>query len=137
MSTTVISVRGQDRKALQADSSFAYVGRRCAGWPDTPWGNPFRVDRLGLRIDFGRVDLRWWAEAATVDPAHSPIERAVDLYKQWFTQCRVDLVKRLPELAGKRLGCWCCCWAPGDPFQACHAIVLATLAQIMVPSEVR
>lgn len=40
--TTVITVRSRDRAALLADPSFVYVGRRCAGWLASPWGNPFK-----------------------------------------------------------------------------------------------
>ncbi len=128
---TVISVRGMDRAALQADSDFVYVGRRCAGWPGTFWGNPFRVKPGNvLAVDFGAVSPQWWREQATVDQQHSTAEKAVDLYRQWILTQAV-LVERLPTLVGKRLGCWCGCWDPEQPAIPCHAVVLAKLANAL------
>jgi hypothetical protein len=40
----------------------------------------------------------------------------------------VTMRKRLHELRGKTLGCWCGCWKPGEPELLCHAVVLAKLA---------
>ena len=62
----------------------------------TKWGNQFRI---GL---------------------HGDRDTVCDLYEQWFWT-QPDLIAALPELVGKRLGCWC---AP----LRCHADFLARLA---------
>jgi hypothetical protein len=42
---------------------------------------------------------------------------------------RPDLLPRLLELGGKVLACWCCDWpGHGEPKKACHAMLLARLA---------
>jgi hypothetical protein len=62
----------------------------------TCWGNPFVIGRDGNR------------------------EQVIAKYERWlFTQ--PELLRRLPELRGNVLGCWC---AP----QACHGDVLVRLA---------
>ena len=113
--TTVISVRGRSHAELMEIEGFVYVGRRCRGWPDSIWGNPWRV---------GYRDLT--------------AERAVELFKNYVTgdtpQGR-SLRVRLPELRGKTLGCWCCDWPGfGEPLRPCHAVVLARLADSIEPS---
>lgn len=60
------------------------------------WGNPFRMGRDG-----GRSEV-------------------IEKYRVWI-QTQPKLLAALPELRGKRLGCWC---KPG----ACHGDVLAKLA---------
>ena len=60
------------------------------------WGNPFHIGPDGTRED------------------------VVRLYREWL-QRQPHLVRALPELRGKVLGCFC---AP----HACHADVLAELA---------
>lgn len=59
-----------------------------------------------------------------------PREVCVANYRQWLTGCfsmgglakASEIIKRLPELRGKDLACWC----PLD--QPCHADVLLELA---------
>lgn len=60
------------------------------------WGNPFNIGHDGDR------------------------EEVVEKYRQWI-MCQPQLLARLPELQGKRLGCFC------TP-QLCHGEVLAELA---------
>jgi Domain of unknown function (DUF4326) len=60
------------------------------------WGNPFAVGKDGGR------------------------EEVIAKYEKYL-RGRPDLMRRLPELRGKVLGCWC---AP----KACHGDVLARLA---------
>lgn len=62
------------------------------------WGNPFIIGRDGTRGEVLEKHARW-----IVQQAH--------------------LMERLPELKGKRLGCYC---AP----LACHGDVLARLAEL-------
>lgn len=62
----------------------------------TKWGNPFVIGKDGTR------------------------EEVIRQYELYITEQR-HLMDALPELKGKRLGCWC---APA----ACHGDVLAKLA---------
>lgn len=66
-----------------------------------PWGNPFEIGRDGTR-----------AEVIAKYRAH--------------VLATPELFWRIPELVGKRLGCWC---APND----CHGDVLAELAGLPWP----
>lgn len=59
----------------------------------SPWGNPFIIGRDGGRID------------------------VLAKYEVWLL-AQPALLARLPELRGKRLGCWC---SPA----ACHGDILA------------
>lgn len=75
-----------------------YVGRPRAGQSErtAPWGNPFVLGKDGNR------------------------DQVIAKYREWLPQ-QAELMRRLPELRGKVLGCFC---APA----ACHADVLAELA---------
>ncbi len=72
-----------------------YVGR------PSVWGNPFREGDAGTR------------------------EEVIAMYRDWVLNCpspaAMIVRKRLSELRGKTLGCWC---AP----RSCHADVLLELA---------
>jgi len=72
-----------------------YVGRVSQYGPGT-WGNPFVIGRDGNRAE------------------------VIAQFRAWLPQQR-DLMRRLPELRGKVLGCFC---APAP----CHADVLAEMA---------
>jgi hypothetical protein len=61
----------------------------------TKWGNPFRIGKDGSR------------------------EEVIKKYEQWIRK-HPRLLKCLPELKGKILGCWC------KP-EACHGDVLIKL----------
>jgi len=75
-----------------------YVGRPRAGQSTSsaPWGNPFVLGQDGNR------------------------EQVIAKYREWLPQ-QAELMRRLPELKGKVLGCFC---AP----LPCHADVLAEFA---------
>lgn len=79
-----------------------YVGRGMSmgGWrlKPSPWANPFRAQRVGGAAE------------------------AVRLYAEWLA-AQPELLRRLPELRGKRLGCWC------PPTAPCHAAHLARLVE--------
>ena len=62
---------------------------------NSKWGNPFRIGPDGTR------------------------EEVVEKYRDWI-QTQPELMAALPELKGKRLGCWC------KPL-ACHGDVLVEL----------
>jgi Domain of unknown function (DUF4326) len=96
--TTVVNLKGH-----RDDPAFAgvvYVGRAMhrGGWrlPASPLANPFRVGSDGSRAE------------------------VVARYREYLL-ARPDLLALLPELRGKRLGCWC------SPLP-CHADVIAELA---------
>jgi hypothetical protein len=76
-----------------------YIGRKHPRFPNgSEWGNPFHVNTEGNR-DLALVNFIKWLRQPQ----------------------RADLLRRVPELAGKTLGCWC---AP----HTCHGHILATLA---------
>lgn len=119
--TSVISVRGRSRSELLALPDFVYVGRRCAGWPASIWGNPFKHGPDGVDVDFRRVSLGWYK-----DRAH--LRCPVELYRLWVL-AMPNLARRLPDLRGRVLGCWCGDWRPPMPEIGCHAVVLARMAE--------
>jgi hypothetical protein len=126
--TTVISVRGQKRDQLLADPDFVYVGRavKWTQWEASIWGNPFFEWQGQLRWDRKRVD-QWWLDYHL---ARGGEASPVSLYSQWIRDNEHLLTRlRRGELAGKKLGCWCGAWKPGDPDIGCHAVVLARHSQ--------
>ncbi|GHH69330.1 DUF4326 domain-containing protein [Kitasatospora indigofera] len=96
--TTVVNLKGHLNDPDYAD--VVYVGRPMhrGGWhlAGSPFSCPFRPGRDGTR------------------------QEVVDRYRAWLLE-RPELLARLPELRGHRLGCWC---VP----ELCHAQVLAELA---------
>lgn len=58
---------------------------------------------------------------------HGTREQVIALYRTWI-QTQPHLLAMLPELRGKRLGCWC---AP----MPCHGDVLAELADALTLEE--
>ena len=60
------------------------------------WGNPFEIGKDGTR------------------------QQVIDKYREWV-QTQPQLMKEIPSLKGKTLGCWC------HP-KPCHGDVLAELA---------
>lgn len=131
MSTTVISVRGRDRAELLADPNFVYVGRWCAGWQGTIWGNPFKVGMTAAEAmrHLDSVTANGWLDRdviAVFDGAVLDLETVLELYQQSVLAAPA-LRDALSSLKGKSLGCWCGSWKPGDPEIGCHAVVLAKL----------
>ncbi len=80
-----------------------YIGRhdRRHRLSQSKWANPFKVGRDGTRAE------------------------VIAKYEAWI-QTQPQLLKALPELRGKVLGCWC---AP----RACHGDVLVRLAEGATP----
>jgi hypothetical protein len=116
--TTVISVRGRDRLALQADPYFIYVGRSVPrlGWKGSIWGNPHKINHLAC----GRQD----AVARFFEDLTDALQGRAAIGESFR-----EMARRLPDLRGKTLGCYCCDWRPGEPIVTpCHAIVIAKLA---------
>lgn len=79
------------------DKFDVYIGR------PSKWGNPF-THKTGTTAQF-KCSTR---------------EEAVEKYRQWILT-KPELIKALPELKGKVLGCWC------SP-KACHGDILIELA---------
>lgn len=89
-STRVVNVRYEDFDV--------YIGRWNPRFPHEPsykWGNPFKLGRDGS------------------------ISEVLKKYEQ-YVRSKPELMRALPELAGKRLGCWC------KP-EPCHGNVLVKL----------
>lgn len=135
--TTVISVRGRNRDELLADPSFVYVGRRCAGWPESPWGNPWRPDQFrggaaDCLVHYERTVLASLAFFAADDDEKDEAGDHLWVVTNGLGKEDMDRLyiatKRLSELRGKALGCWCGSWQPGETEILCHAVVLAKLA---------
>lgn len=95
--TTVVNIRTCRVDTTRPD--YVYVGRG----KGSPWGNPF--SHLSGTLARFQVASR---------------EEAIAKYEEWLLE-QPELLKRLPELRGKVLGCWC------KPL-ACHGDVLARLA---------
>jgi hypothetical protein len=96
---TVVNLKGhRDDKDFLAE--VVYIGRPMylGGWrlPGSIWANPYRIGRDGTR------------------------EEVLARYEQYVRESPELLLARLPELAGRRLGCWC---AP----LPCHGDVLVRL----------
>jgi hypothetical protein len=80
---------------IREDEEYdVYVGR------PSQWGNPFKI---GYDADGTRAEV-------------------IAKYREWITT-QPHLVRDLPTLKGKRLGCWC------SP-RPCHADVIAELANV-------
>ena len=98
MPTTVVNLKGHLNDPDYAD--VVYVGRPMhrGGWrlSGSPLANPFRPGPDGSR------------------------EEVMRKYREWLL-ARPDLLALLPELRGRRLGCWCL------PLP-CHAEIIAELA---------
>jgi hypothetical protein len=126
--TKVINVSDRDREALLADPSFVYVGRRTRnGWPESPWGNPFKLSM------FEGTDLKPRVEAVTCF-AHMVIDPQTPLGADNLREKREFIRSNLQTLKGKTLGCWCCdlptypVYGWGDT-ELCHAVILARLVE--------
>lgn len=97
---TVVRLRRKRNGPVVQDCDV-YIGRRLCmgGWNlhDSPWRNPFRVDRPKKKYDGTR-------------------EEVLIKYEEYL-RSQPQLMASLPTLAGQRLGCWC---KPQD----CHGDVL-------------
>ena len=81
---------------LRKEPYDIYIGR------GSPWGNPYS------HLSYGKAKF----ETRTRD-------EAIDKYKEWILT-QPELLSRLEELRGKRLGCYC------SPLR-CHGHVLVEL----------
>lgn len=81
-------------------------------------GEPYDV-YIGRAMPRRRLRGSKWANPYKIGP-DCPRERAIELYRLYLHDSP-ELLAALPELRGKRLGCWC---AP----EPCHGDVLVELA---------
>ena len=97
--TAVVRIRRKDGESIVPYD--VYIGRRCTmgGWklPESVWANPYKVGTHGTR------------------------EEVIRKYRTYLLS-KPELLKLLPTMYGKRLGCFC---AP----QPCHGDVIAELAE--------
>jgi hypothetical protein len=145
--TTVVSVRGKTPADFAADPLFVYCGRAVPrrGWRASPFANPYRADRLrtGHPI-LVRMGMETPEElAADAVALFEAMLRPPAAYQLPDDDPRVDrrfveMRRLLPTLRGKRLGCWCGAWQPGQPDIGCHAVVIARFADALsVEGEAR
>jgi hypothetical protein len=83
----------------QGHPDCVYIGRDYKEFSDEGWGNPFHIGPDGTR------------------------EEVLVKYREWILGNEY-LLKRLPALKGKLLGCWC------KPLE-CHGDVLAELVNAL------
>ena len=111
-SVSVVSVRG-----LRAgDPSVVYVGRACAGWSQSPLGNPFRVGG-GVSRAQAIASYRSWLWGV-VQGRSGPAWEAL-----------LGLASRVQAGESLVLGCWC------SPLP-CHAEVIASAIRWLVAQGV-
>lgn len=102
---------------VKKDPFDVYIGRanRRAGLGRSAWANPFRIG--GPHPDTGEPVTR---------------AEALDLYKEWILRGPGrPLLRRLGELDGKVLGCWCAReggLGAHDPL-VCHGQILLLLLE--------
>lgn len=135
--TTVISVRGVNspaaRLALTSDPSFLYCGRAFAGWPGSIWGNPIKPASRAAH-DVAACVAEFERRLRAMIHQLDCLRRATDPdLIEALTPTRFDrtwpmMAKRIGELRGRKLGCYCGRWEPGDKQLVCHARVLAEIA---------
>lgn len=121
MKVSVPAIRVVNVKGVPAADrpGICYVGRKCAGWPFTRYGNPFRVKNQESNLP-GSRHLR-------IDS----VTEAVSKFRAWFAgrpECE-GLLAELWEACGrgdKPLGCWCVTaeYDPAAPV-VCHGQILA------------
>lgn len=110
----VVSVKGL--RTPEQRATVVYVGRAFAGWPASPFGNPYKP-KMGSTFN-AVAAFRAWLQRWEAD---RPDDFNAKLLSLWEATGRGALP----------LGCWCGSWSPDGPPQAefCHAIVLAKLLQ--------
>lgn len=104
---------------------------RMAGWRMPPntvsvarptvFGNPFRPGGL-IGMDMAVSLHRTWLEAETAEELGHTGSAA-----KLLNDRRAEVMRRLPELRGKNLACWCPCPAPYQR-DRCHRAVLMEMA---------
>lgn len=97
-------VRIRRSKGIVVQDCDLYIGRRCTmgGWnlEQSIWHNPFTIKKYGSA------------------------EEVCKLYREYILN-NSNLMSKLPELEGKRLGCWC-------DGTTCHGHVLIDLFKALL-----
>jgi hypothetical protein len=110
--TTVVKLQRHYGEVVQGCD--IYIGRRCTmgGWnlPESKWRNPFAIK------DFPKMT-----------PGRAR-EECIFQYYEWI-QTQPELMKAIPELKGKVLGCWC----KKRRDEPCHGDALIYLADGVPP----
>lgn len=91
-------------RTAEQRATVVYVGRAFAGWPQSPWHNPFKARPGGpvgpclgqFREHAMSQPDSWWADL-------------------WAACRRGDIP----------LGCWCLAWDGEGDIPSCHAAILA------------
>lgn len=117
----VVKVNG-----LRGDARLGvcYVGRAFAGWPKSPWANPFKMKPYGPG-DSVLVFVREWENRER--------ERVLAEFRAWVASRPdldewLDFLWRMCDRGEKPLGCWCVNATVGDGQPVvCHAQILAEL----------
>ncbi len=109
-------------KGLKGDSRkcVCYVGRQFAGWPASPWGNPFRPRKSGAD-GFGSA---WSDPGDDLEDCLSRFRKyAESKPPEWL-----DALWEACEHGARPLGCWCINAIHGDGQEVvCHAQILADM----------
>lgn len=99
--TQVVRIKRKNNSIIQ--DCDIYIGRKCeqGGWklPQSKWHNPYTITNSGSR------------------------EQAIEKFEKYLLS-NPQLMKELPELKGKTLGCWC------YP-EACHGNILVKLVNAL------
>jgi hypothetical protein len=118
MRTDVVNIKTTPDFDPKRNPRDVYIGRYHPGKPFFPrsrWQNPYKEDLPNFKRDGTRAEV---IEKYRRDILGEVAQRKTP----------PDLLARLPELKGKRLGCWC---KPG----ACHGDLLAEWANKGMPSH--
>lgn len=109
MKTTVVNVRSPEWAEAVANGTAVYVGRACARFKGSPFGNPWKV---GPGVPRGEAIKLYcqWAAGTLAHPKGKPFPH-----------------DQLESLRGKVLGCWC------HPAQCHGGILVEMLNRTEVP----
>jgi hypothetical protein len=101
--------------------------------PPAPFGNPFRSGRVtAVRPEDAVAEYRARIGAAIANLRM--LDRPEEVFREFGRQHERDhaywcnIARKLRDLRGRRLGCWCCVWRPDQPEFPCHAVCLAQFA---------
>lgn len=105
---TIRVVKVNNLRTPEQRAGVCYIGRAFAGWPASPWGNPFKPRPSGFTVERCLERFRDFAGTA-------PPEYLADLWE-------------VCEHGAKPLGCWCVDATHGDgkPI-VCHGQILAAM----------
>jgi hypothetical protein len=121
-------IRVVNVKGLKGDArnGVCYVGRAFAGWPASPWGNPFKPKPLGIMAQC--VNAMEAARKRNLQECIEQFRKWFDGHPQEFKHISLYELWKACDHGVKPLGCWCINATHGDGQEVeCHAQVLAEL----------